>query len=54
MNTDQRKRALAGIYAAIAAIKDNSPVTDEERRQHDLLVQRERERQARQKSLELT
>lgn len=53
MNAEQRRRALAGIEAAIAAINDNSPVTEEERRQHDLLVQRERERQARQQSLEL-
>lgn len=54
LTNEQRRKALVGIYAAIAAIHDNSPVTDEERRQHDLLVHRERERQSRQQSLELT
>ncbi len=53
MNTEQCKRALAGVYAAIAAINDPIPMTDDERRQHDLLVRRELERQARQQSLEL-
>jgi len=53
LTTEQRRRTLVGLYAAIAAINDPTPMTDDERRQHDLLVQRERERQARQQSLEL-
>lgn len=53
LTSEQRQRTAAGIYAAIAAIKDPSPMTEEERRQHDLLVHRERERVARQQSLEL-
>ncbi len=53
LTTEQRQRALVGIYAAIAAINDPTPMTDDERRQHDLLVRREIERQAHQQSLEL-
>ncbi len=53
LTTEQRQRALVGIYAAIAAIKDPTPMTDEERRQHDVLVRRELERRERQQSLEL-
>ena len=53
MNTEQRQSALVGIYAAIAAINDPTPMTDDERRQHDLLVRRELERRERQQSLEL-
>ncbi len=53
LTTEQRQRALVGIYAAIAAINDPTPMTDEERRQHDVLVRRELERRERQQSLEL-
>lgn len=53
LTTEQRQRALVGIYAAIAAIIDPNPMTDDERRQHDLLVRRELERRERQQSLEL-
>lgn len=53
LSNEQRQRTVAGIYAAIAAVNDPSPMTEDERRQHELLVQRERERQARQQSLEL-
>lgn len=53
LTTEQRRQTLAGIASALEAISDTSQVTDEERRKHLMLVRKELERNAKQKSLEL-
>lgn len=41
LTAEQRRRTLSGIYACLEALRDNSPVTEEERSRHYRLVQRE-------------
>ncbi len=53
LTPEQRRLTLAGIDSALEAIRDNSPVTEEECRHHERLVLRELERKAKQQSLGL-
>lgn len=50
MTPEQRARTLAGINKALAAIEDNSPLTQEEIAEHNRLVAREMARHAERKS----
>lgn len=38
MTPEQTARNLAGVAAALAALQDQSPVTDADRRQHKQLI----------------